>query len=144
MYNNPNKSAIILSIGSNTNSSRWRVKTALKWLDNHFSVAAVSDVYNTPEISGRFADYSNAVIVAFTKMSREEVTEILKNYEKANGRTKSCKTNGRVAVDIDLIAYGDNILREKELGRNYFVIGWNQIKHAYPYLAILPNPIKIV
>lgn len=141
MYNNLSLHTIILSVGSNTNSARWRVKTVLKWLSRRFNVTATSTVYTTPEISGRFADYCNAVIIARTQMTPEEITYVLKNYERANGRTNSSKTTGRVNIDIDLIAYNDNILRFKELNRDYFTIGWNQVKHAYPY-QIQSEPVQ--
>ncbi|WP_289712702.1 2-amino-4-hydroxy-6-hydroxymethyldihydropteridine diphosphokinase [uncultured Muribaculum sp.] len=133
LNNSANNATIILSVGSNTKSSRWRVKNALKWLNGCFYIKSASIVYSTPEISGRFAEYSNAVAIAYTHMSQPEIIKALKSYECHNGRTKSSKASGRVTIDIDLIAYDDSILRPKELNRNYFTIGWNQIKHTYPH-----------
>lgn len=105
----------------------------MKWLNGRFYIKSASIVYSTPEISGRFAEYSNAVTIAYTHMSQPEIIKALKSYECHNGRTKSSKASGRVTIDIDLIAYDDSILRPKELNRNYFTIGWNQIKHTYPH-----------
>ena len=80
----------------------------MKWLNGRFYIKSTSIVYSTPEISGRFAEYSNAVAIAYTHMSQPEIIRALKSYECHNGRTKSSKASGRVTIDIDLIAYDDH------------------------------------
>lgn len=118
---------VVFSIGSNHANSRHRVEVAIKWLERYFGPLTVSTVYSTPELSGRYADYSNAIAIGQTELEPEQVEKQAKAYEQSCGRTTSSKQQGRVAIDVDLVMYGNATLRPKELDRNYFRIGWTQL-----------------
>ena len=122
---------VVFSIGSNLANSRHRVEVAIKWLERYFGPLAVSTVYSTPELSGRYADYSNAIAIGQTELKPEQIEMQAKLYERSCGRTTDSKRQGRVAIDIDLVKYGDYALRPKELDRNYFRIGWSQLNKIH-------------
>ncbi|MCM1020742.1 MAG: 2-amino-4-hydroxy-6-hydroxymethyldihydropteridine diphosphokinase [Muribaculum sp.] len=122
---------ITLSIGSNTRRSRMRVACAIAWLKRHFSLVAVSDIYSTPEISGRFCDYSNAVAIIKSNLSAEVIEQHFKEYERCCGRTPASKIKGKIPIDLDLVIFNDFVIRSKELNHNHFSIGWHQISNNY-------------
>ncbi len=119
---------VVFSIGSNLANSRVRVELALRWLDRHFDPTIVSSVYSTPELSGRFADYNNAIAIGHTTRPKEDIEKQIKDYERSCGRTSASKSRGLVAIDIDLVAFDNRPLRPKELNRDYFKIGWQQLE----------------
>ena len=52
-------------------------------------------------------------------MSQEEIIDKIKQTERAIGRTPKDKYLGKVVIDIDLLKYGEEILRPQDYEREY-------------------------
>lgn len=130
---------VLFSIGSNTSGSRSRVASVISWLNKNYGPLKASEIFNTPELSGRFADYSNAIVIGQTGETADVTERRMKATEQNYGRTSQSKIKGVVEMDIDLIASGELLLRPKELDRPYFQYGWNQIGHFWPDFPTSPH-----
>lgn len=122
---------IILSIGSNTRDALDKVTETCGWLldgaDGHLSNIQISSTYTTPEHSGRHPDYVNAVASAYSDSSADKLTSLFKHREQQAGRTIESKQTGLVPLDIDLLVYGDTILRPRDMTRDHTLIGLRQL-----------------
>lgn len=121
---------IVLGLGSNTPEAEANIRKAIIFLSDKFPDLIHSSVYKTePEgdaVPG--TQYYNAVAKAFTDLTTDEVTSILKAYETENGRCVALKKKGIIPIDIDLVIYGDSVLRAHEVHCKYFRIGADEIK----------------
>lgn len=124
---------VLFSIGSNAIGSRSRLASVISWLKRNYGPVKATEIYNTPELSGRFANYSNALVIGQTDEALEITEQRLKTMERNYGRTSQSKVKGTVEIDIDLIASGEQLVRSKEIGRPYFLYGWNRIGNFWPY-----------
>ena len=122
---------IILSIGSNTSDALEKVAETCGWLldgaDGHLSKTRVSTTYTTPEHSGRYPDYINAVAHAYSDSSADKLISLFKHREQQAGRTIESKQTGLVPLDIDLLVYGDTVLRPHDMSRDHTIIGLRQL-----------------
>lgn len=114
-------------MGSNTPDCRSRMAAALWWLRSVLTGMRVSGTYSTPELSGRFAPYLNCVVCGSTSLSAAALETMLKERERELGRTPADKEQGRVAIDLDLVIYGDAVVRPRELGRMHFQKGYGRL-----------------
>ena len=118
---------ILISIGANTLDALNMVTDTISWLrqgaDRSLTVTAITPPYSTPEISGRYPDYVNALVKATTTVSAETLITLFKQLEQRAGRTPASKKNGLVPLDIDLISYGEEILKPEDFKRSYTTIG---------------------
>lgn len=131
------KTTVLFSIGSNAPAAACRVATAIAWLNRHYGPLVITPVYRSKELSGRFADYANAIAIGQTDCPPEITEQNLKQFEKHCGRTSRSKTKGIVEIDIDLIAHGNNIIRPKELQRPYFTYGCSLLPASHCPLPLL-------
>lgn len=112
-------STILLSIGSNTfaKTNIDKAKRMLSYLypDIVFSQPILSE----PEDENFKYLFRNILASFNTNMSQGEVLDKLKQTERAVGRTPKDKYQGKVVIDIDMIKFGDEILRPQELEKEY-------------------------
>lgn len=101
---------------------------ARSWLLTEFAAADLSDIYSTPALNGRSADYLNMVARVSTELPLAELTAQCKEFEAECGRTPESKSRGSIEMDVDIMQYGDDILRSNEWTRDYFLIGLNQLE----------------
>lgn len=87
----------------------------------------VSSIYDTPALNGVDSNYLNAVLVAMTNMNLEKTTEILKQWEISCGRTSESKLIGSIPIDLDVVVWNGEILRERDFSCQYFRLGYNQL-----------------
>lgn len=115
---------VYIGIGSNMPDGDKRITDALAFLSDHYAGFACSDVYNTPSVSlGDDSVYFNSVArcsVADLRCFEQE----MKQYETACGRVHADKS---VVIDLDVVVAGDEILRPRDFGREYFQIGYRQL-----------------
>ena len=119
---------LVIGIGSNCGDRGKNIAEAVDWLNAHFSDVRVSDIYETPEWSGRFAPYLNGVVSAGTTLSLDAATGMLKGYERSAGRTPESKVTGEVPVDLDIVVFNGDILRPVDMTREYFLRGYRQLQ----------------
>ena len=63
--------------------------------------------------------FRNVLGLFYTDMTVEEVIHKIKSIEFALGKKPKDTEFGKVVIDIDLLQYGDNILRENDLNKDY-------------------------
>ena len=123
------QSMCVISIGTNSPDRDVRMSEALRWLRRTFSPVIISDVYSTPEWSGRFPRYLNAVALVGVAgyVAMDTVNASLKLYERMCGRVPSDKQSGIVPVDLGIVVWRGDICRPEEFGRPYFTKGYEQV-----------------
>lgn len=120
----------VIGIGSNTPDRAEAVAEAICWLKSVLDDFRASEPYLTnPEPASAVADdYVNAVASGMTSLSADSLTEMLKEYETAHGRSRDMKSHGKVSIDLDLVIYDSEALRPEELSRHYFAFGYDRIR----------------
>ena len=115
---------ILLGLGSNLGDRQANLEAALAALghgaDAPVKLLRVSSVYESaallPEDAPEDWDipYYNIAVAAESRMTPEELLEAVKAVERALGRQDAGRWGPRV-IDIDILAYGDRILRSERL-----------------------------
>jgi 2-amino-4-hydroxy-6-hydroxymethyldihydropteridine diphosphokinase len=126
-------SVFVVGLGSNSPDRDVRVADAMRWLERTFSPAIFSHAYSTPELSGRFPRYVNAVALLSVApyVSFDEVNASLKLYERMCGRVPSDKVSGIVPIDLDIMVWHGTVCREAEFTRSYFTEGYDDVMQRY-------------
>ncbi|MDE7420649.1 MAG: 2-amino-4-hydroxy-6-hydroxymethyldihydropteridine diphosphokinase [Muribaculaceae bacterium] len=120
-------SLAIFSIGSNCGNRHANVSEGLKWLSMHLMDFRSSSIYATPDCHGGVKEYFNAVAIGTTNESPENLEQLCKQYELSCGRNDEMRKSGNVPIDIDLVVYGDKVIRPNDFKREFFRIGYEMI-----------------
>lgn len=120
--------SVVISIGSNCKERQEAVQKSIDFLSEKLQSPRASGCYSTPASNGKDADYLNAVLVGDTHDCREKFEALLKLYEVANGRTKLCKQEGVIPIDLDLVVWNGEVVRPADFNKDYFQIGWKQLE----------------
>lgn len=120
---------VVLSLGCNSSDCQNRMRLCVEWLNTVFCDFKVSQIYETPAINGKDGNYLNAVAACCTDMNYDTTYQLMKEYEINSGRTIESKKNGEIPIDIDIVIWNDEILREKDFKQSYFQIGWSMLKN---------------
>ena len=113
----------LLCLGSNSNRKA-KMASARKDLEKRFPGIRFSMEMDTQAIGDRFlSPFSNQIASFDTPLSAEEVRNILKQIERDHGRLPEDKAQGIVKLDIDLLMYDDNILKPKDLKKDFVTEG---------------------
>jgi len=108
-------SRIFLSLGANLGDRRRNLQEAVACLRAAMRVTAVSPVYETaPWGDTDQPDFFNICLAAKTTQAPLELLQFLKRIETELGRKKSRRWGPRL-IDIDILAYGDRVIRERNL-----------------------------
>lgn len=118
---------VVISIGSNSEDCQTQMELAIQCLKSAFSNVTASAAYETPALNGKDAPYLNAVAVGETEMTFEEATAFLKQWEKSCGRTPESKLKGVIPIDLDIVVWNNEIMREKDYSYSFFTQGYNQL-----------------
>lgn len=97
------------------------------WLKKYIHNIRTSRIYSTRPISGIGENYLNAVLIGETELSIEDLNFQLKQYEKESGRTPESKIKSQIPIDLDIVVYGNQIIRDKDFLQEFFQIGYQQI-----------------
>lgn len=118
-----------LGVASNSPDRKQQVANALRWLDATFGPTVHSAPYPTDEWSGRFPQYLNAVALLRLApyVDMQAVNASLKLYERRCGRVPSDKQSGIVPIDLDIVVWRGEVVREAEFSRPYFAEGYRQV-----------------
>ena len=117
----------ILTFGSNCQERERMMDIAAKWIDSTFGTAVSSGVYSTQALNGKSPDYLNMVVRVVTDLSAEQLINLGKEFERRCGRLPESKLTGIVEMDVDLVRYGNVVLRPEEFTRAYFMTGYEKI-----------------
>lgn len=117
----------IISIGSNSVDRHDRVEKAVAYLMAITAVERVSMIYETEPWGGGDKEYCNCVILGSASMDLERLSALAKEWESTNGRDEASRKAGIVPVDVDVVVWNDEVLRPRELEREYFLKGYREI-----------------
>ncbi len=118
---------VFIGVGSNADKKEAQVADALTFLNSQLRNMASSSVYVTEALNGRDACYCNAVVTGATTLSADDLNVVLKRYERSCGRTADCKTRGTVPIDLDIVVFGDEVIRPDDIARDYFRRGYLEL-----------------
>ncbi len=101
---------LVLGIGSNIDRRR-HIASGVAALRERFGDLVLSPVYESPSAGFAGPDFYNLVAVLETDRPIEAVLESLRDVEQAEGRTRGDDAFASRTLDIDVLLYGDAVLR---------------------------------
>lgn len=119
---------VVLSLGSNSADKIQKMKICINDLKDVFVDVKVSSVYETESLNRIDNSYLNAVLSGYCNDGFDVIKARMKQYEIDSGRTKESKLKGNVPIDIDIVLWNGDIIKENDFKQSYFQIGWNEIK----------------
>ena len=108
---------LVISIGSNSKDREWQVENCIKWLKSKLSGVSHSEIYNSAASNGKDPDYLNVVMKAKCRENFDEINKKLKDYESVCGRTPLSKQTGEIPMDLDIIIWNGEIVRERDFNQ---------------------------
>ena len=105
---------VYLSIGSNVDPE-YHVRHAVQELREAFGVLRLSPVYRNPAVGFDGDDFLNLVAGLDTRLPPLALAGLLRGVEVAHGRRRDGPKFASRTLDIDILTYGDHILREGRL-----------------------------
>ena len=132
-----------IALGSNLGDREANIKKAFDALKERIQIVKTSSLYETKpmyvEDQGLFL---NCAAKIETNLAPEELLKFLKRIEQKLGR-KTVKRNGPRTIDLDILFYGDQILKENDLQVPHPKIGERPFV-LVPLAEIAPNLIHPV
>jgi 2-amino-4-hydroxy-6-hydroxymethyldihydropteridine diphosphokinase len=111
----PRLCTAFLGLGSNLGDRVRNLERALEGLRRHIALEAVSSIYETEPVGVRDQPwFLNLVCVGTTRLKPMALLEFVQELETALGRARGERWGPR-AIDIDILAYDDRIVREADL-----------------------------
>ncbi len=108
-----------VALGSNLGDRRRNLDEALARLRAaaFVRVVAVSDIRETEPVGGPPGQgpYLNAAVRIETSLGPRELLDLLRAIERALGRVRGGERNAARTIDLDLLVYGDRVIREPDL-----------------------------
>lgn len=120
-------SRVIISIGSNSQDRHFQMNEAIFHLKSKFETVTVSNIYESEALNGKDAPYLNAVAMIQTEHTIEDVAKSLKEWEKQCGRTPKSKLKGSVPIDLDIVVWNDEIVRQADFSYPFFIRGYKEL-----------------
>ncbi|MDD5748752.1 MAG: 2-amino-4-hydroxy-6-hydroxymethyldihydropteridine diphosphokinase [Actinomycetota bacterium] len=108
---------VFLSLGSNLGDRAARLREAVQSLARtpHVNIIAVSSVYRSEPVDYvDQPDFLNAVVELETSLSARELLNLAQEIERSSGRKREIRYGPR-SLDIDIILYGDEEIKEPDL-----------------------------
>lgn len=103
-----------ISVGSNIDKQKY-IPASLVALRHCFGQLAVSSIYESEAVGFSGDSFYNCVVGFHSELDVKDVTKQLRQIELDNGRTRSCTKFSARTLDLDLILYGDLVIREGRL-----------------------------
>ncbi len=101
-----------------------RVGDCITAIGNIARITAATPIYETPaEGSIKTMPYANALLEIDCDIAYETLRTTFKQWEVDAGRTPSCKLQGIVPLDIDIIKWNDTLLKERDMQYEYMQRG---------------------
>jgi len=127
-----------IGVGSNLESPEGQVDAAIKALSELPDTGLVSQsgLYRSaPMGPANQPDFVNAVVALMTQKSARQLLQDLQEIERQHGRARDRERWGPRTLDLDLLAYADQVADEEELTlphpgiaeRNFVLLPWQEI-----------------
>ena len=105
---------VYVSVGSNVDREA-NVRAAARALRGHYGELQVSAVYESQAVGFDGNDFYNLVIGFDTEERPRAIAATLKSIEDGQGRSRAAPRFSDRTLDLDLILYGDLVVREEGL-----------------------------
>lgn len=106
---------VFLGLGSNVGNKEDNINKALTFISEEYAVKKTSHLYLTEPVGNIKQDwFLNCVVEIQTNVDQKKLLIAIKSIERKLGRTKTVK-NGPRTIDIDILFYGDHVLKTKSL-----------------------------
>lgn len=111
----PERATVYLGLGSNLGDRAENLAQAVKRLAQKVVIRGSSSIYETEPVGyEEQPEFLNAVLYGDTGLDPFELLSFIKGVESALGRVPSF-SNGPRPIDIDILFYGDGVLRTPAL-----------------------------
>jgi len=106
---------VYLGLGSNVGDRSGNLEKALAALSGQIAIEIVSSIYETEPVGYEAQDwFLNLVCCGKTELDPEALLAFTKSIEKGMGRQEAFRNAPRI-IDIDILFYGDRIIKTEEL-----------------------------
>jgi len=106
---------LLIGLGANLGNPLAQLARSIEGLRAGVEIDAVSDVYLTEPVGFRDQpDFYNLVLRGRTRLSVDRLHELTRRVESEIGRERTAPNAPR-RIDVDLLAYGDLVLRSPDL-----------------------------
>ncbi len=114
-----------LCLGGNAPQTRELLVRASQFIETIGTVVATSGIYPTAsEYDSAETAYLNLVLRVDTSLSCSDLVNKTKEYESAIRNREAATVN----LDIDVVCYGEEVLRKKDFAAAYFRKGLELLK----------------
>lgn len=128
-----------ISVGSNIDKEI-HIPSSLKALRELFGKLVISSIFESEPVGFVGDSFHNLVVQFESDLPAKEVAKLLKQIELDHGRSRESQKFSARTLDLDLILYGDQIIRDGRLQ-----IPRDEIEHyafvLEPLAEIAPNEI---
>lgn len=119
---------VLLSLGSNE-GREFHITSCLDALNSHFTILALSSVYESESVGFAGEPFYNMVVEIETDLELSALNESLKKIEDENGRRRDVPRFSGRTLDVDILLYDDLVgmvagieLPREEITQNAFVL----------------------
>jgi len=107
---------VMIGFGSNLGNRRKNIIDAIKKMSEGIDIIKISKIYRTQpqeNVSGEW--FLNGVVCGKTSMKPGVLLQFLQSIEQTMGRPKNHKKNTARTIDLDILFYGNRIIKKKNL-----------------------------
>jgi len=107
---------VYISVGSNIEPEK-NIPAALRLLKKEVSIKSVSTFYRTQPVGANGSpEFYNGAVLVDTGISPMDLKfQVLRRIEQTLGRTRGADPNAPRTIDLDIVLYGDLVMREPVL-----------------------------
>ncbi|WP_150047240.1 MULTISPECIES: 2-amino-4-hydroxy-6-hydroxymethyldihydropteridine diphosphokinase [Methylomonas] len=103
-----------ISVGSNIDKEI-HVPSSLRALQSLFGRLTLSSVYESEPVGFIGDSFFNLIVGFQSELTAKEVAKLLKQIELEHGRSQESQKFSARTLDLDLILYGDQVIRDGRL-----------------------------
>ena len=102
-----------LSLGSNIEAEK-KIKSAIQGLEKLFGLLVISPIYESVAVGFKGDPFLNLVVGIQSDLPLFQIEKSLKILEKMNGRVKTPEKFSARTLDIDILTWGNQIIKEED------------------------------
>ncbi len=103
-----------VSIGSNIDKEK-HIPSSIQALQQVFGELILSSIYKTAAMGFEGEDFYNLIVRFDTDLTAKQVAKILRQIELDHGRSRSSQKFSSRTLDLDLVLFGDQVIRDGRL-----------------------------
>lgn len=122
-------SKALLSLGANTPDKKQRLADAMLAIAQIAHIENQTPIYETAaEGSVATLPYANALMLIETSAEYEALRATFKQWERNAGRTPESKAQGLIPLDIDIVVWDEQVIKERDMEFEYMKLGMKLLK----------------